>query len=244
MVRPMYTPHLFGVVRGARRSRRRSTDTPVFTVHRILDARRSRRDRRTRRGRRDHVGARADRRSGWVNKARDGAGRRDPPLHRQQPRLLRELAAVDADHLRAESGRRTGGRARPRHARTPRDHQARHRGRWRARRARGRVGRGGARVTTSRCSSTKEHLGGGIRWAQQLPGRDEMADFADWRIGECERRGVDIRLGVDRDRRRRCSRSSPTRWSSRPGASPPRPATRRITPCRCWAPNPIGSTTT
>ena len=42
----------------------------------------------------------------------------------------------------------------------------------------------------------KDQLGGGIRWAQQLPGRQEMADLADWRIGECGRRGVDIRLGV------------------------------------------------
>jgi hypothetical protein len=40
-------------------------------------------------------------------------------------------------------------------------------------------------------------LGGKIRLAQQLPGRGELADFADWRIGECERRGVQIRLGVE-----------------------------------------------
>jgi hypothetical protein len=37
-------------------------------------------------------------------------------------------------------------------------------------------------------------LGGKIRLAQRLPGREEIADFADWRAGECERRGVDIRL--------------------------------------------------
>ena len=40
-------------------------------------------------------------------------------------------------------------------------------------------------------------LGGKIRLAQRLPGREELADFADWRIGECERRGVDVRVGVD-----------------------------------------------
>jgi 2,4-dienoyl-CoA reductase-like NADH-dependent reductase (Old Yellow Enzyme family) len=40
-------------------------------------------------------------------------------------------------------------------------------------------------------------LGGKIRLAQLLPGRAELADFADWRAGECERRGVDIRLGVE-----------------------------------------------
>ncbi len=42
-------------------------------------------------------------------------------------------------------------------------------------------------------------LGGAIRLAAQLPGRSEMAAVADWRVGECERRGVDVRLGVDAD---------------------------------------------
>jgi pyruvate/2-oxoglutarate dehydrogenase complex dihydrolipoamide dehydrogenase (E3) component len=42
-----------------------------------------------------------------------------------------------------------------------------------------------------------DELGGKIRLAQQLPGRAELADFADWRAGECERRGVEVRLGVD-----------------------------------------------
>jgi 2,4-dienoyl-CoA reductase-like NADH-dependent reductase (Old Yellow Enzyme family) len=37
------------------------------------------------------------------------------------------------------------------------------------------------------------HLGGKIRLAQRLPGRQEIADFADWRAAECERRGVEIR---------------------------------------------------
>jgi 2,4-dienoyl-CoA reductase-like NADH-dependent reductase (Old Yellow Enzyme family) len=40
-------------------------------------------------------------------------------------------------------------------------------------------------------------LGGKIRLAARLPGRGEIADFADWRAGECARRGVDVRLGVD-----------------------------------------------
>jgi NADPH-dependent 2,4-dienoyl-CoA reductase/sulfur reductase-like enzyme len=42
-----------------------------------------------------------------------------------------------------------------------------------------------------------EELGGKIRLAQRLPGRVELADFADWRAGECARRGVDIRLGFE-----------------------------------------------
>ena len=40
-------------------------------------------------------------------------------------------------------------------------------------------------------------LGGKIRLAARLPGRGELADFADWRAAECARRGVDIRLGVE-----------------------------------------------
>ena len=40
-------------------------------------------------------------------------------------------------------------------------------------------------------------LGGKLRLAASLPGRGELADFADWRAGECARRGVEVRLGVD-----------------------------------------------
>jgi NADPH-dependent 2,4-dienoyl-CoA reductase/sulfur reductase-like enzyme len=43
-------------------------------------------------------------------------------------------------------------------------------------------------------------LGGKIRLAALLPGRGELAAFADWRAEECARRGVDVRLGVDADR--------------------------------------------
>jgi pyruvate/2-oxoglutarate dehydrogenase complex dihydrolipoamide dehydrogenase (E3) component len=42
-----------------------------------------------------------------------------------------------------------------------------------------------------------DELGGKIRLAQQLPGRGELTDFADWRVGECARRGVEVRLGID-----------------------------------------------
>ena len=42
-----------------------------------------------------------------------------------------------------------------------------------------------------------DRLGGKIRLAERLPGRAEIADFADWRAAECDRRGVEIRLGVE-----------------------------------------------
>ncbi|MFM8410859.1 MAG: FAD-dependent oxidoreductase [Alphaproteobacteria bacterium] len=38
--------------------------------------------------------------------------------------------------------------------------------------------------------------GGKIPLAASLPGREEIADLARWRVGECERRGVEIRCGV------------------------------------------------
>jgi pyruvate/2-oxoglutarate dehydrogenase complex dihydrolipoamide dehydrogenase (E3) component len=40
-------------------------------------------------------------------------------------------------------------------------------------------------------------LGGKMRLAERLPGREEIADFADWRAAECVRRGVDVRLGAE-----------------------------------------------
>jgi pyruvate/2-oxoglutarate dehydrogenase complex dihydrolipoamide dehydrogenase (E3) component len=42
-------------------------------------------------------------------------------------------------------------------------------------------------------------LGGKIRLAQRLPGREEIANFVDWRIDECQRRGVEIRLDTPVD---------------------------------------------
>jgi 2,4-dienoyl-CoA reductase-like NADH-dependent reductase (Old Yellow Enzyme family) len=42
-----------------------------------------------------------------------------------------------------------------------------------------------------------DRVGGKIRLAAMLPGREEIADFADWRAGECARRGVDVRLGTE-----------------------------------------------
>jgi 2,4-dienoyl-CoA reductase-like NADH-dependent reductase (Old Yellow Enzyme family) len=40
-------------------------------------------------------------------------------------------------------------------------------------------------------------LGGALLLAATLPGRQEIGEIARWRVGECERRGVDIRTGVD-----------------------------------------------
>ena len=39
-----------------------------------------------------------------------------------------------------------------------------------------------------------DQLGGALRWAAELPGRKEIWEIAQWRIDECERLGVDVRL--------------------------------------------------
>ena len=44
-----------------------------------------------------------------------------------------------------------------------------------------------------------EELGGKIPLAAALPGRGELIDLSRWRIGECRRRGVDVRCGFDGD---------------------------------------------
>ena len=69
--------------------------------------------------------------------------------------------------------------------------------RRRARRPRSGAGSRAARGHAVTLLERESELGGKIRLAAALPGRGELADFADWRIAECERRGVDIRLGVD-----------------------------------------------
>jgi NADPH-dependent 2,4-dienoyl-CoA reductase/sulfur reductase-like enzyme len=42
-------------------------------------------------------------------------------------------------------------------------------------------------------------LGGKVKLAARLPGREEVEGFVSWRIDECARRGVDIRCAVDAD---------------------------------------------
>jgi 2,4-dienoyl-CoA reductase (NADPH2) len=49
----------------------------------------------------------------------------------------------------------------------------------------------GHRVTLLERSA---RLGGKLRLAELLPGRAEIGDLADWRIGQCERCGVEVRL--------------------------------------------------
>ena len=137
----------------------------------------------------------------WATKARD---RRAPPRSARctgcNQGCYGNLTQGYADHLRHQPERRTRGDARRRHADAGRD--ARSAWSWSAAgpagsKPRGSPPRAGHDVTLLERAS---ELGGKIRLAALLPGRAELAAFADWRADECARRGVDVRLGVDADR--------------------------------------------
>ena len=115
MVRPMYAPHLLGV-RATAVVKRSMPDVPVFAVHRILTP-----DEAEGILERDEADAITLVRAliadpEWVHKASAERGRRDPRVHRLQPRVLRKSHAGISDHVRDESERRTRGDAGQRHA--------------------------------------------------------------------------------------------------------------------------------
>jgi 2,4-dienoyl-CoA reductase-like NADH-dependent reductase (Old Yellow Enzyme family) len=195
MVRPLYAPHGFGVYAAAA-VKRGVERTPVFTVHRILTPEEA--EGILARGEADAVtlvrALIAD--PDWPAKARAGAAhtiRRCTGSNQScygnllqglpvgcvtNPAVGRE-ATLGPDTLRPAARRRRvvvvgGGPAGLEAA-------------WVA------AARGHGVVLLER----RDRLGGKIRLAARLPGRDELADFADWRAAECERRGVEIRLGVE-----------------------------------------------
>jgi 2,4-dienoyl-CoA reductase-like NADH-dependent reductase (Old Yellow Enzyme family)/thioredoxin reductase len=197
MVRPMYVPHLVGV-RATAIVKKAVPDTPVFAVHRILTPDEA--EGILERGEADAItmvrALIAD--PEWPDKARDGrAGeirkctgcnqgcygnltQGYPIVCVTNPVVGRE-AALGAGTLTAAATRKRvvvvgGGPAGLEAA-------------WVA------AARGHDVVLLERASE----LGGKIRLAQQLPGRAEIADFADWRAAECMRRGVDVRCGVHAD---------------------------------------------
>ncbi len=219
MVRPMYAPHLLGV-RATSIVKKAIPDVPVFAVHRILTPDEA--EGILERGEADAVtlvrALIAD--PEWTAKAR--AGRDDeiractgcnqgcygnltqgyPVTCATNPVVGRESSLGSGTLTPASTRKRVvvvgGGPAGLEAA-------------WVA------AARGHDVVLLERASE----LGGKVRLAALLPGRAEMAGFADWRAGECARRGVDIRLGVDAARRRRprahtrCGRDRDRRASDR-----------------------------
>jgi 2,4-dienoyl-CoA reductase-like NADH-dependent reductase (Old Yellow Enzyme family) len=195
MVRPLYAPHLFGVY-AAHTVKKALRATPVFAVHRILTPEEA--EGILERGEADAVtlvrALIAD--PDWGVKARSGS---DETIRRCTGcnqgcygNLLQSLPITCVTNPAVGREDELGAGTLQRAAPTKRVVV---------------VGGGPAGLEAAWVAAARGHdvtllergseLGGKIRLAQQLPGREELADFADWRIGECERRGVDMRLGVD-----------------------------------------------
>src|SRR6185436_1909636 len=198
MVRPMYAPHLLGV-RATSVVKRAVPDVPVFAVHRILTPEEA--EGILERGDADAVtivrALIAD--PEWANKARDARvaeiractgcnqgcygnlTQGYPITCVTNPSVGREATLGSGTLIPAATRKRVvvvgGG---------PGGLEAA----WVA------AARGHAVTLLERATE----LGGKIRLAAMLPGRAELAAFADWRANECARRGVDVRLGVDADR--------------------------------------------
>ena len=202
MVRPMYAPHLLGV-RATAIVKKAVPDIPVFAVHRILTPDEA--EGILERGEADAVtlvrALIAD--PEWADKARDGRAGEIRRVHRLQPGLLRQPHAGLSDHVRDEpesSGREAD--ARERHAaRRPRRASV---SSWSAvdRRARGRVGRGRAWSRRRRCSSARPSSAARSASRRCCPGAARSPTSPTGAPSECARRGVDIRLGCRRRRRR------------------------------------------
>ncbi|MFN8603417.1 MAG: FAD-dependent oxidoreductase [Candidatus Binatia bacterium] len=195
MVRPLYVPHAFGTYAAARVKQGVKT-TPVFTVHRVLTPEEA--EGILERGEADAVtvvrALIAD--PEWANKARDGVTatiRRCTGVNQgcygnltlglpvtcvTNPAVGREDDLGHGTLVQASKKKRVVV-----------------------------VGGGPAGLEAAWVAAARGHevillergprLGGKIPLAASLPGREEIGDLAAWRVGECERRGVEIRLGVD-----------------------------------------------
>jgi len=195
MVRTNYAPHGFGVY-AARAVKQAVRDTPVFTVHRIVTPEEA--DGIVERGDADAVtlvrALIAD--PEWVAKARDGKGetiRKCTGINQSCYGNLLQSMPINCVQNPAVGREDDLGLGTLIPAAVPKRVVV--------------VGGGPAGLEAAWVAAARGHrvtllergdeLGGAIRWAQRLPGRSEIADLADWRIGECERRGVELRTGAD-----------------------------------------------
>jgi 2,4-dienoyl-CoA reductase-like NADH-dependent reductase (Old Yellow Enzyme family) len=197
MVRPMYSPHLLGV-RATAVVKRSIPDVPVFAVHRILTP------------------AEAE---GILEREEADAITLVRALI-ADPDWVQKASAERVDEIRACTGCNQGcyGNLTQGYPITcvtnPSVGREAELGSGTLRLAPTRkrvvvVGGGPAGLEAAWVAAARGHevtllersaeLGGKIRLAAMLPGRQEIAAFATWRADECVRRGVEVRLGVDAD---------------------------------------------
>ena len=195
MVRTNYAPHEFGVY-AAQTVKEAVGDTPVFAVHRILLPDEA--EGILERGAADGItlvrALIAD--PEWVTKAREGRApeiRRCTGINQSCYGNLLQSMPISCVQNPAVGREDELGLGTLTPAASPRRVVV--------------VGGGPAGLEAAWVAAARGHevtlleraatLGGAIRLAQQLPGRAEIADLADWRIGACERHGVTLRTGVD-----------------------------------------------
>jgi hypothetical protein len=195
MVRPVYSPHGLGVY-AARAVKQAVRGVPVFAVHRILTPAEA--EAILAGGDADAVtvvrALIAD--EGWAEKARAGRAAEIRACTGCNQgcygNLLQALPVACATNP-AVGREDTLGRGSWGSAPTPKRVVV--------------VGGGPAGLEAAWVAAARGHrvlllerereLGGKVRLAAALPGRAELAAFADWRAGECVRRGVEIELGVE-----------------------------------------------
>jgi thioredoxin reductase len=194
MVRTNYSPHLLGVY-AAHAIKKAVRDTPVFTVHRILtpDEAESIIENHEADGITLVRALIAD--PEWVNKAREDRGdeiRRCTGINQSCYGNLLQSMPINCVQNPAVGREDDLGLGTLEPAATPKKVVV--------------IGGGPGGMEAAATAAARGHdvtlleredeLGGNLRWAAKLPGREEIWEIAAWRIGECARRGVDVRTGV------------------------------------------------
>ncbi|HEU5301662.1 MAG TPA: FAD-dependent oxidoreductase [Acidimicrobiia bacterium] len=195
MVRTNYTPHAFGVY-AAHAIKKAVRDTPVFAVHRILTPEEAEQIL----GNHEADGITLVRAliadPEWVNKARedrDDEIRRCTGINQSCYGNLLQSMPINCVQNPAVGREDDLGLGTMEPAATKKKVVV--------------VGGGPGGMEAASTAAARGHdvtllekedeLGGNLRWAAQLPGREEIWEIARWRIGECERQGVDVHLGVE-----------------------------------------------
>ena len=194
MVRTNYSPHCFGVY-AAHAIKKAVRETPVFTVHRILTPDEA----ETILANHEADGITLVRAliadPEWVNKAREGRAdevRRCTGINQSCYGNLLQSMPINCVQNPAVGREDDLGLGTLKPAATKKKVVV--------------VGGGPGGMEAAATAAARGHevtlleredeLGGALRWAAQLPGREEIWEIARWRIDECERRGVNVQTGV------------------------------------------------